>query len=114
MSGLRDQVAIVGVGCTKFGDRTDAAYHDLVVEAATQALADAGIGPDRIGAAWIGTYSPGAQSGKSGTSLADPLRLYGKPITRVENYCATGTDAVRQATLAVASGVYQVALVVGA
>jgi acetyl-CoA C-acetyltransferase len=114
MSGVRDQVAIVGAGCTKFGDRTDASYSDLVVEAALAALADARIGPDRIQAAWIGTYSPGAQSGKSGTSLADPLRLYGRPVTRVENYCATGTDAVRQATLAVASGVYDVALVVGA
>jgi len=114
MSAVRDQVAIVGVGCTKFGDRTDASYHDLVVDAATEALSDAGIGLDRIEAAWIGTYSPGAQSGKSGTSLADPLRLYGKPITRVENYCATGTDAVRQATLAVAAGAYDVALVVGA
>jgi acetyl-CoA C-acetyltransferase len=113
-SVLRDRVAVVGTGVTRFGDRTDASYHDLVVEAATQALRDAGIGPDRVQAAWIGTYSPGAQSGKSGTSLADPLRLYGKPVTRVENYCATGTDAVRQATLAVASGAYDVVLVVGA
>jgi len=111
---VRDQVAIVGTACTKFGDRTDASYQDLVVEAATGALTDAGIGPDRVQAAWIGTYSPGAQSGKSGTSLADPLRLYGKPITRVENYCATGTDAVRQAAMSVAAGAYDVVLVVGA
>lgn len=119
-TSLADRVAVVGAGCAKFGDRPEASYHDLVVEAAHAALRDAGMDPtsaeglQRIDACWIGTYSPGAQSGKSGTSLADPLRLYGKPITRVENYCATGTDAVRQAVLALASGVYDVALVVGA
>ncbi|MEK6608608.1 MAG: acetyl-CoA acetyltransferase [Myxococcota bacterium] len=114
MGSVKDRVAVVGAACTKFGDRTDASYEALVVEAAKAALADAGVGPDRIDACWLGTYSPGAQSGKSGTSLADPLRLYGKPISRVENYCATGTDAVRQAVFALASGVYDVALVVGA
>lgn len=113
-SSIKDRVAIVGCGCAKFGDRIDATYDDLVVEAAQAALSDAGIERDRIEACWIGTYSPGAQYGKSGTSLADPLRLYGKPITRVENYCATGTDAVRQAVFALAAGVYDVALVVGA
>jgi acetyl-CoA C-acetyltransferase len=114
MEGIRDRVAVVGVGCTKFGDLFDRSYEDLVVEAADLALADAGCGPDRIRAAWIGTYNPGAHGGKAGVSLADPLCLYGVPITRVENFCATGTDAFRNAALAVASGVYDVALVVGA
>src|SRR5262249_61591723 len=65
-------------------------------------------------AACLGTYLPGPGGGKSATSLADALRLYGRPITRVENYCATGTDAFRNACLAVASGVYDVVLVLGA
>ncbi len=111
---LKDQIAIIGVGCTKFGDNFDQSYADMVVEAAFAAFADAGIEPERVGAAWLGTFSPYAGNGKAAVSLADALRLYGKPITRVENFCATGTDAFRQAAMAVAAGVYDVALVVGA
>jgi acetyl-CoA acetyltransferase len=57
---------------------------------------------------------PGAAGGKAAVSLGDALRLYDRPITRVENYCATGTDAFRNACLAIASGVYDVVLVLGA
>jgi len=111
---LKDRVAIIGAGCTKFGDNFDASYEDMVVEAAFAAFADAGIGPERVEAAWLGTYSPYGGNGKASVSLADALRLYDRPITRVENYCATGTDAFRNAAMAVASGLYEVALVVGA
>jgi acetyl-CoA C-acetyltransferase len=111
---MRDKVAIIGVGCTKFGDLFDQSYEEMVVEAANAAFADAGIGPDRIDAAWLGTFSPYAGHGKASVSLGDALRLYGKPITRVENFCATGTDAFRNAAMAVASGTYDVALVLGA
>jgi acetyl-CoA C-acetyltransferase len=111
---MKDKVAVVGVGCTKFGDRVDASYEDLVVEAAFEAMDDAGLGPDRIEAAWLGTYSPNAGNGKASVSLADALRLYRRPITRVENFCATGTDAFRHACLAIAAGACDVALVVGA
>ncbi len=69
-------------------------------------------GRDRGG--YLGTYLPGPGGGKSATSLADALRLYGRPITRVENYCATGTDAFRNACITVAAGVHDVVLVVGA
>ncbi len=81
---LKDQVAIIGVGCTKFGDQFDQSYEDLAVDAANEAFEDARIGPDRIDAAWLGTYSPYAGNGKASVSLADSLRLYNKPITRVE------------------------------
>lgn len=111
---MKDKIAIIGVGCTKFGDRFDAGYEDLVVEAAGAAFADAGIEPDRADAAWLGTFSPYGGHGKASVSLADSLGLFGKPITRVENFCATGTDAFRNAAMAVASGVYDIALVVGA
>jgi acetyl-CoA C-acetyltransferase len=111
---LKDKVAVIGVGCTKFGDNFDQSYEDMVVEAAFAAFADAGIEPERVGAAWLGTYSPYGGHGKASISLADSLRLYGKPITRVENFCATGTDAFRNASMAVAAGLYDVALVVGA
>jgi len=111
---LKDKVAIIGVGCTKFGELHDRSLSELMTEAALAAYADAGIEPERVEAAWLGTFSPGFGGGKASVTLADALRLYGKPITRVENYCATGTDAFRNACLAVAAGVYEVVLVVGA
>ncbi len=110
---LAHAVAVVGVGIAKFGDRFEASYEDLAVEAAHKAFADAKLMPDRIDAAVIGTYSPGPRGGKAGTSLADPLRIYGKPISRVENYCATGTDSFRHAVMAVAAGAYECMLVLG-
>ncbi len=102
---MKDQVAVIGVGCTKFGDRYDRGYEELICDAVFAAYDDAGIDPDRIEAGYLGTYLPGPGGGKSATSLADALRLYGRPITRVENYCATGTDAFRNACLTVAAGV---------
>lgn len=111
---LKDKIAILGVGCTKFGDLYDKSLQDLMVEAAEMAYEDAGIEPDLIEAAWLGTFSPGFGGGKASITLADALRLYGKPITRVENFCATGTDAFRNACLAIAAGLYEVVLVIGA
>jgi acetyl-CoA C-acetyltransferase len=106
-------VAIIGVGCTKFGDNFDLSYEEMAAEAAFQALNDARLEPERIEAAWLGTFSPGQGHGKASVSLADAIRLYDKPITRVENFCATGTDAFRNAAMAVAAGIYDVALVLG-
>jgi acetyl-CoA C-acetyltransferase len=111
---MRDKVAVVGVGCTKFGERYDRTYEDLICDAAFAAYDDAGIEPDEIQAAYLGSYLPGPGGGKAAVSLADALKLYGRPITRVENYCATGTDAFRNGCLAIASGVYDVVLVLGA
>ncbi|HEY8516555.1 MAG TPA: acetyl-CoA acetyltransferase [Candidatus Binatia bacterium] len=113
MNSIRDKVAVIGVGCTKFGDLYDMTYEDQVCEAAFQAYADANIDPSEIDAAYVGTYLPHAQGGKAGISLADPLRLYDRPVTRVENFCATGTDAFRNACLAIASGQHDIVLVVG-
>ena len=50
-SGIRDKVAIVGMGCSRFGERWDAGPEDLMLEAVSEALADAGVERDRIGAA---------------------------------------------------------------
>jgi acetyl-CoA C-acetyltransferase len=111
---MKDQVAVVGVGCTKFGDLFDKSYEDLICDAAFEAYADAGIDPEQIDAAYLGTYLPGPSGGKAAVSLGDALRLYDRPITRVENYCATGTDAFRNGCLAIASGQYDVVLVLGA
>src|SRR5438876_1000067 len=111
---MKDQVAVVGVGCTKFGDRYERSFEELICDAAFEAYADAGIEPDEIEAAYLGTYLPGPGGGKAAVSLADALRLYDRPITRVENYCATGTDAFRNGCLAVAAGAHDVVLVLGA
>jgi acetyl-CoA C-acetyltransferase len=106
---IKDRVAIVGMGCTKFGERWDASANDLIVEAAYEAFEDAGIGPKDIEAAWLGTTS----SGTTGMALSEPLRLQYIPITRVENACATASDAFRNGCYAVAAGIYDMVLVVG-
>jgi acetyl-CoA C-acetyltransferase len=111
---MRNEVAVIGVGCTKFGELFEQSYEDLICEAAFEAYTDAGIDPREIEAAYLGTYLPGPNGGKAAVSLGDALRLYDRPITRVENYCATGTDAFRNGCLAIASGTYDIVLVLGA
>ena len=110
---IKDKVAVIGAGCIKFGENVEQSYTDMVVGAGRAAMTDAGVDPERIQAAWYGTYLPNNGLGKAGSTIADPLHLYGIPITRVENYCATGMDAFRNACLAVASGMYDVVLVLG-
>jgi acetyl-CoA C-acetyltransferase len=107
--GIKDRVAIVGMGCTRFGERWDVGADELLVDATNQALTAAGVGKRDVDAYWVGT----AQSGMSGLVLSKPLELVGKPVVRVENMCATGSEALRQASYAVASGAYDVALAVG-
>ena len=108
MESIKNKVAIVGMGCTKFGERWDKGVEDLIVEAAYEAFEDAGIEPKDVQAAWIGTVF----SGLSAITLS-PLQLQYIPMTRVENMCATGSEALRAATYAVAAGVCDVALAVG-
>ena len=109
MRNISGEVAIIGMGCTKFGEHWDKSADDLIVDAAYEAFEDAGIEPAQVEAAWVGTLT----SGISGLSLSRPLKLQYIPVTRVENMCATGQDALRNATFAVASGAYDVVLVVG-
>lgn len=113
---IQDKVAIIGVGATRFGENFEQGYSDMIVEAAYEAFEDAHISPSQIQAAWLGTCFPdsGGYKGNAGASLADALSLYRAPISRVANYCATGTDAFRNACFAVASGMYDIVLVVGA
>ena len=107
--GIKDRVAIVGMGCTHFVEHWDLGLDDLVIDAANEAYTSAGIDKDAVDAYWLGT----AQGGMSGITLARPLQLEDKPVTRVENYCATGAEALRQAAYAVASGAYDVAMAIG-
>ena len=111
--GLRDRVAIVGMGCTRFGERWESDAEDLINEAMDEALADAGIGITDIDAAWLSTSLEEQSIGKSAVPLGTALRLPYIPITRVENQCASGTEAFRAAVYAVAAGACDVAVAVG-
>jgi len=106
-SGIRDKVAIIGMGCSRFGERWDAGTEVLAVEAFTEAMADAGIERRQIEAAW---YGAGVEKA---IPLSTALRLSGIPVTKLENMCATGTEALRGAAYAVASGAVDVALAIG-
>ena len=111
--GIRDKVAIVGMGCSKFGERWDKEADDLMVEAFEEALADAGIDKNQIDAAWLATAIEDQHVGKSGTPLSVALRLPQIAVTRVENFCASGTEAFRGAVYAVAAGACDIALALG-
>jgi acetyl-CoA C-acetyltransferase len=107
--GICDRVAIVGMGCTPFGEHWDKGPDDLLVDAATEAYRTAQIDPDKVDAYWLGTMG----SGVSGLLLSEALKLPYKPVTRLENMCATGSEAMRNAAYAVASGAYDLVMAIG-
>lgn len=112
-TGIRDKVVIAGMGCSTFGERWDMSSDMLMVEAFSEALADAGLEKDRIEAAWLGSALDDVNVGNSAIPLATALRLRNIPVTRVENMCATGTEALRGAVYAVAAGAVDIALALG-
>ena len=112
-SGIRDKVAIVGMGCSRFGERWDCGPDELMLEAFNEALADAGMQGNQIQAAWFGVCLEENNVGKTAGPLAQALRLPRIAATRVENACATGTEALRGAAYAVAAGACDIALALG-
>jgi len=112
-TGIRDKVAVLGMGCSRFGERWDKDAEDLMLEAFDECLVDAGIETSRIDAAWFATAMDEVNVGKSAMPLAMALRLPLIPVTRVENLCASGTEAFRGAVYAVASGAADIALALG-
>ena len=112
-TGIRDKVALLGMGCSKFGERWNDNAEDLMMESFSEAVADAGIEKNQIDAAWFSTAIEEQHVGKSGIPLAMALRLPVIPVTRVENYCASGSEAFRGAVYAVASGACDIALALG-
>jgi acetyl-CoA C-acetyltransferase len=112
-TGIRDKVAIIGMGCTRFGERWDVGGEELMVEAFTECLDDAGIDRNDIQAAWLSTCLEEINVGKSALPLATTLRLPFIPVTRTENFCASGTEAFRGAVYAVASGAYDICFALG-
>jgi acetyl-CoA C-acetyltransferase len=109
MTGVFDKVAIVGAGCCKFGENYHQSRYDLIIDASFEALEDAGLELKDIQAAWVST-----QHEMGGASIvSDALKLGNIPISRCENYCASGLDAFRNACFAIAAGMYDRVLVVG-
>ncbi len=113
-TGIKDKVAILGMGCSKFGERWDAGSGELMAESFAEALADAGIERNQIEAAWLGAAFDSINVGNSAIPASTALRLDGIPFSRMENMCATGTEALRGAAYAVASGAVDIALAIGA
>jgi acetyl-CoA C-acetyltransferase len=108
--GIADKVAIVAMGCTQFGERWDRSTDDLLLEATSECLESLpGLSQDGVDAYWLGTLG----SGQSGLTLSRALGTDDKPVTRVENYCATGSEAFRNACYAVAAGAYDVVMAIG-
>ena len=108
MSGIKDKVAIIGMGCTKFGERFDASREDLILEAIDEALKDANIALEDIDAFWFGSFYE-----MHGTTLSGVIKTDYKPVTRVENNCCTGIEAFRNACYGVTSGEYKVVMAIG-
>ena len=112
-AGIKDKVAILGMGCSRFGERWDCGAEELMVEAFGEAIADAGIDVTQIDAAWFSTHFEEINVGKGGLPLSIALRLPNIAVTRVENFCASGSEAFRGAVYAVASGAADIALALG-
>src|ERR1044071_7958569 len=109
-NGIRDKVAVVGMGCTPFGEHWERSADDLLIDATQECFAGTpALAAEDVDAYWLGTLG----SGQSGLTLSRPLALDHKPVTRVENYCATGSEAFRNACYAVASGAYDRVMAVG-
>jgi acetyl-CoA C-acetyltransferase len=108
------RVAIVGAGMTPFREHFALGIKDLLPVAFAECAAsvDKGLAKTDVQAAWFGAL--GTTDGFPSGILADTLGLPDLPVTRVENSCATGNDAVRNALFGVASGAVDVALVIGA
>jgi acetyl-CoA C-acetyltransferase len=108
-NGIRDRVTIVGMGCTPFGEHWGKGVDDLLVDAATEALRSASVKLDDVDAFWLGTMG----SGISGLTLSRPMKIDYRPVSRLENMCATGSEAFRNASYAVASGAYDLVMAIG-
>lgn len=111
--GIKDRVAILGMGCSKFGERWNLSPEDLMVEAYNEAMLDAGIGPEQLDAAWFSTHMEDVGVGRGGTPMSIALRLPNIGVTRVENFCAGGSEAIRAAVYAVAAGACDIAIALG-
>ncbi len=111
------EVAVIGVGCTKFGEKWDTSFRNLFVEAGALALEDADLSGEHIDEIFVGNMSAGrfVEQEHIGALIADYAGLATDNIaaTRVEAACASGGLAFRQAYTAVASGMSEIAVAAG-
>lgn len=111
------RTVICGVGMTRFGRHADRNFKSLVREAATEALSDAGVQPGHVGVVYYSNALGGLLQGQGmsgGQHALHNTSLAGIPLINVENACASGSTALNQAWLAVASGQVDVAVAIGA
>lgn len=108
------RVAVVGAGMTPFAEHFALGIKDLLPMAFSECAGsvDKGLAKTDLQAAWFGAM--GTADGFPAGILADTLGLPELPVTRIENSCATGHDAIRNAVFGIASGAFDVALVMGA
>lgn len=112
---MMDKVGIIGIGQSRFGQRSDASLRELAFEAVKGALTDAGITLDEVKAMVVSVASDELSFALQPSSqIVDYLNFYPKPSFRVEGACASGSMAVRTGWMTVASGLADVVLVVGA
>ena len=110
---MRD-VSVIGIGQTPVGEHWDKSLRDLAVKAVVEAMKDAGVGPDEVGALYVGNMLSGWLVGQEhlGALVADYAGLRGVEAVKVEAACAAGGAAFRQGYLAVAGGIHDVVVVV--
>ncbi len=111
---MRD-VAVIGIGQTKFGEHWDKSLRDLAAEAGNVAIDDSGLSKEDVQTLFVGNMAGGkfANQEHIAALVATQLGLTPIPATRIEAACASGAAAVRQAYTSIASGMFDVALVVG-
>lgn len=109
------KVAIVGIGGTQFGKHTDISIRRLGEDACLGAIRDAGVKPRDIQLAYVGNFAQWewGQGLMVGHDVLREIGITGIPISRVENACATGSNAFREAWYKVATGACDVALAFG-
>jgi len=103
-------VSVIGVGMIPFGKYPDTNITDLGWPAVKAAIKDAGLDARRIQAVYSGTARGGAMVGQR---IMGRLGLAGLPIVNVENACSSSSSAMAQGVMAVASGAYEIVLVIG-
>ncbi|MDD1660809.1 MAG: thiolase domain-containing protein [Methanomicrobiales archaeon] len=113
---MRD-VAVIGIGCTPFGEHWGASFRNLFIQAGALALEDAGLSGEQIDALYVGNMSAGRfiEQEHIGALIADYSGMATRhiPATRVEAACASGGLSFRQAVIAVASGMEDVVVAAG-
>jgi acetyl-CoA acetyltransferase len=109
-------VVVIGIGMTKFGKFPEIPIEKMGRDAAWDAMKDAGMGPKDIQVAYVGNLMERRETGHIscvGQEILRGVGIRGIPITRVENACASGSTAFREAYMAVASGFYDIAMALG-